>query len=146
MEPKIFTLEEANSLLLHLNETFSGIFYLNERIKLVSKGLQELIDIWGEQIFESNNPDNKFYFEKLKEREDALHELQKRISEIQKSGCIVKDINEGLVDFYCKRNGELISLCWKYGEDKIKYWHSLQGGFANRKNIEELIQISEKSG
>ena len=144
METKIFTLQEAERLLPRMNDSFARIFYLNERIKTISKDMQELMDIWDEQILESDNPDNKFYFEKLKNREDTIHELQKSINEIQQTGCIIKDLNEGLVDFYCRRNGDLIFLCWKHGEEKIKYWHPLQGGFTGRRPVEEIIQVSEK--
>lgn len=144
MEPKIFTMQEANNALSNLNGSFARIFYLNERIKTISKDMQELMDIWSEQILEHDNPDNKFYFEKLRDREDAMHELQKLISDIHKSGYIIKDVTEGLVDFYCHRGEDLIFLCWKYGEEKIKYWHSLQDGFTGRRPIEELVQISEK--
>lgn len=144
MEPKVFSVQEANNALHPLNESFAKIFYLNERVKTISKDMQELMNIWDEQILEADNPDNKFYFEKLKDREEALQELQKTINTIHDSGCIIKDINEGLVDFYCRRGEDLIFLCWKYGEEQIKYWHPLQGGFTGRRPVEELVQISEK--
>lgn len=144
MEPRIFTLHEAESMLIGLNQEFARIFYLNERVKTISKDMQELMDIWDEQILEHDNPDNKYYFEKLKDREDAMHELQSRVIEIQKSGCIIKDMNEGLVDFYCKRSDDLIFLCWKHGEEKIKFWHPIQGGYTGRRPIEELVQLSER--
>ena len=144
MEPKIFTMQETDRLLPQLNGSFARIFYLNERIKTISKDMQELMDIWSEQILEHDNPDNKFYFEKLRDREDAMHELQKLITDIHKSGCIIKDVNEGLVDFYCKRSDDLIFLCWKYGEEKIRFWHSLEGGFSGRRSVEELVHVSEK--
>ncbi len=137
---KIFTLQEANKIVLMLNEKFTRIFHLKERIETVSKDVQELMGIWGGQILESDNPDNKFYFDRLKEREGAVREFQQNIDEIRESGCIIKDMNEGMADFYCKRNSDTILLCWKYGEEKIKYWHSLQD--ASRKPIEELAQVS----
>lgn len=144
INPKVFTLKEAENTVPRMAENFSRIFYLNERVKTISKDMQELMDIWDEQILEHDNPDNKFYFEKLKNREDALHELQDKITEINNIGCIIKDVNEGLVDFYCRRGEDLIFLCWKHGEEKIKYWHPLQGGFTGRRPIEEIVQISER--
>lgn len=144
MEPRVFTLQEADKILPRITENFSKIFYLNGRIKTISKDMQGLMDIWDEQILEHDNPDNKFYFEKLKNREETIQELQITVDKINSSGCIIKDINEGLIDFYCHQGEDLILLCWKYGEEKIKYWHSLEGGFTGRRPIEELIQISER--
>jgi len=138
-------MQEVGNALPFLGESFSRIFSLNERIKTISKDMQELMDIWGEQILERDNPDNKFYFEKLREREDSLQQMQKTIDEIHKTGCIIKDINAGLVDFYCRRGEDLIFLCWKYGEDRISYWHTIDGGFGRRRPIEELLQLSERS-
>jgi hypothetical protein len=47
----------------------------------------------------------------------------------------VKDIDEGLVDFPALQNGETVLLCWKLGEDEIRYWHTLEGGFAGRRPL-----------
>ncbi len=141
LEPRVFTLQEANNIVPRMNETFSRIFHLNERIKSVSKDMQELMDIWGSQILEQDNTDNKFYFEKMKSREDAVHELQEAVSELNKCGCVIKDMNEGLVDFYCRKGEDLVFLCWKYGEPKIMYWHTLQGSSTGRRPVEELLQV-----
>ncbi len=141
LEPRVFTLNEANSVVPRLNETFSRIFCLNGRITSVSKDMQDLMGIWGEQVLEQDNPDNKFYFEKMKSHEEAVQELQEAVSELNKCGCVIKDMNEGLVDFYCRKGEELVLLCWKYGEPKIMYWHTMQGSFAGRRPVEELVHL-----
>jgi hypothetical protein len=28
-----------------------------------------------------------------------------------------------------------VFLCWKLGEDEIRYWHTLDGGFAGRQEL-----------
>ncbi|MBI2076426.1 DUF2203 domain-containing protein [Candidatus Woesearchaeota archaeon] len=145
MEPKIFTVQEANDAIPKVVALFNRIFFLNERIKAVSKDMQELMDIWGEDVLEGSNPDNKFYFEKLKLREDCFEELRAKIDELHKSGCVVKDLNEGLVDFYHDNRGEMVYLCWRYGEEQIKFWHTLTGGFVGRRPLEDLKKIEEKA-
>jgi hypothetical protein len=56
---------------------------------------------------------------------EALNEL----------GVVVKDPDEGLVDFPSLRDGEEVLLCWRAGEDAVEYWHGLDEGFAGRKRI-----------
>jgi hypothetical protein len=57
------------------------------------------------------------------------------IDEVQKHGCIVKDLDLGLVDFPALRGGQLINLCWKMDEKTISFWHGMDEGFSHRKSI-----------
>ena len=51
-------------------------------------------------------------------------------------GAIVKDLDDGLVDFPALRGGEEVLLCWRLGEDEVAYWHGLEEGFAGRKRLD----------
>jgi hypothetical protein len=42
---------------------------------------------------------------------------------------------DGLVDFRSLRDGEVVYLCWRFGEDRITHWHRLDSGFAGRRAI-----------
>ena len=52
--------------------------------------------------------------------------------EIQAVGGIIKDLNNGLVDFPALRDEREVYLCWKYGEQKIEFWHEIDSGFSSR--------------
>ena len=69
------------------------------------------------------------------EVESEAHELARVIDEIVDHGVQVKDIDEGLIDFPARRGGETVLLCWKLGEDEIRYWHTLEDGFAGRREL-----------
>jgi hypothetical protein len=58
------------------------------------------------------------------------------VNAIHGRGAIVKDIDEGLVDFPALRQGEEILLCWRLGEDEVAHWHGLEEGFAGRKQLD----------
>jgi hypothetical protein len=60
-------------------------------------------------------------------------DIVRLIHRIESLGCIVKDIDLGLVDFPSTRSGEPIYLCWKAGEAYIAHWHGLDEGFSERK-------------
>jgi hypothetical protein len=57
------------------------------------------------------------------------------VKEIQEVGCELKDPYEGLVDFLSIRDGQYVYLCWKYGEEKINFWHGLYDGIKGRKPV-----------
>ena len=63
-------------------------------------------------------------------------EVARRVNEIHERGAIVKDLDEGLVDFPALRHGEEILLCWRLGEDEVAHWHGLEEGFAGRKQLD----------
>ena len=62
-------------------------------------------------------------------------ELAQTIDEIAALGAEVKDVDEGLIDFPALRRGETVLLCWRLGEDEIRYWHTVEGGFAGRQEL-----------
>ena len=69
------------------------------------------------------------------EVESEARELARVIDEIVDRGAQVKDIDEGLIDFPALSGGETVLLCWKLGEDEIRYWHTLEDGFAGRREL-----------
>jgi hypothetical protein len=67
---------------------------------------------------------------------DAVaRELTRLVDEIGEQGAQVKDLDEGLIDFPALRRGETVLLCWKLGEDEIRYWHPVEAGFAGRRPL-----------
>ena len=57
------------------------------------------------------------------------------IDGLEELGVLVKDLDTGLVDFPALRGGEEVVLCWRLGEDEIRYWHGLEEGSAGRKEL-----------
>ena len=54
---------------------------------------------------------------------------------LDEMGVVLKHPLEGLVDFYSYRDGELVELCWKLGEDRVAHWHRIGEGFPGRKPL-----------
>ena len=69
------------------------------------------------------------------EIERLERELSGLVDEIGEHGAEVKDIDEGLIDFPALHRGETVLLCWKLGEDQIRYWHRVEDGFAGRRPL-----------
>jgi hypothetical protein len=64
-------------------------------------------------------------------------EIHRLIHRIESLGCIVKDIDLGLIDFPATREGEPIYLCWKAGEPAVAHWHGTDEGFRTRRPLED---------
>lgn len=57
---------------------------------------------------------------------------------LQEIGCVLRDLDLGLVDFPALAGGTDVFLCWRLGEDAIRYWHGLTEGYAGRKPLAQL--------
>ena len=62
-------------------------------------------------------------------------EVVRHVEELQELGLLVKDLDDGLVDFPALRGDEEVLLCWRLGEEEVAFWHSLEDGFAGRKPL-----------
>jgi hypothetical protein len=62
--------------------------------------------------------------------------LDSLVHRILAEGVLVKDLTTGLVDFPCLKDEREIYLCWKYGEEAIRFWHEIEAGFAGRQTID----------
>ena len=61
-----------------------------------------------------------------------FHGAMSRVREI---GCEIKDVTRGLVDFPTVIAGEQAYLCWEEGEDRVRYWHGRESGYAGRQPL-----------
>jgi len=64
--------------------------------------------------------------------------VQRALETIHATGCLVKDLEMGLLDFPAILNDEEVLLCWRLGEDRIRYYHGLNEGFQGRRPLNPL--------
>lgn len=143
-DKKYFTLEEVNQMVPQLEQVFHRVFQIayqmDDAIENLNDAgfyfedendidrLYETFDIDTQSEVVDDLLDLKMFSETLEEEVDALHA----------QGCLVKDLRKGIVDWYALNNQQEIFLCWHYGEKEIQYWHDLNGGYKNRRPIQEL--------
>jgi hypothetical protein len=68
-------------------------------------------------------------------------EVSAAVERINALGCLVKDLEQGLVDFYSLRDDEAVFLCWQFGEPAVAHWHPLDEGFGGRQPIEGVTVL-----
>jgi hypothetical protein len=76
--------------------------------------------------------------------EREARSLARAVDAIAEYGAEVKDLDEGLIDFPALHHGETVLLCWRLGEDEIRWWHRSEDGFAGRRPVEELDRPTSK--
>lgn len=67
----------------------------------------------------------------------SLQDVSANLQAIQELGVVVKDIDLGLCDFPHLRNGRVVYLCWKLGENEIRWWHEVTNGYKDRCPLED---------
>ncbi|MFY9752684.1 MAG: DUF2203 domain-containing protein [Candidatus Acidiferrales bacterium] len=70
------------------------------------------------------------------ERNRLEDTIQEAVERIHSTGCVVKDLEQGLLDFPSRIGDEDVYLCWRLGEDRIRFYHRQDEGFAGRKPID----------
>jgi hypothetical protein len=63
-------------------------------------------------------------------------EISESVERVNDLGCLVKDLELGLVDFYALQEGEPVFLCWQFGEPAVAHWHAIDEGYTARKPLE----------
>lgn len=73
------------------------------------------------------------------DRHPALMTITTRMAElagqIESFGCFLKDIDQGLIDFPGEVGGQVVFLCWQFGEPRVLAWHGLESGFSSRRPL-----------
>ena len=66
---------------------------------------------------------------------DAAVRLDMGLRELQALDIVVRDLEQGLIDFPAVIDGEEVYLCWELGEGEIAYFHDLESGFGGRRPL-----------
>ncbi len=62
----------------------------------------------------------------------SLQQVSSNVQAIHEMGVLVKDLDLGLCDFPHMREGRVVFLCWKLGEQEVKWWHETTTGYKDR--------------
>jgi hypothetical protein len=128
---RFFTPREANVLLPTLRPLLEAITREKRALDAQRATLHAL----------QQNPDARRYDRERAAFEAQLAALQTHIEELEGHGCILRDVEQGLLDFPAERFGEPVYLCWRRGEPAVHYWHGLREGVAGRKLLERALDL-----
>ncbi|MGB7191494.1 MAG: DUF2203 domain-containing protein [Acidobacteriaceae bacterium] len=139
---KHFTLDEAQSLLPVLESLLKRAVEARRAAGEIEEEHQELtrkVFLLGGMFLD---------VDKMRKRRAAYEaqadRMKDSLAEIDSIGVEVKDLESGLLDFPCLIDGETVLLCWKMGESRIEFWHTLESGFAGRRPLD--ARFTKKAG
>jgi hypothetical protein len=141
---KIFTLDEAQSLLPVLESLLKRAI---EGKRLAEKAESDLIEMARRIYLSGGMRVDVNNISKLRaEMEENLHVARESITEIDSIGAQVNDLEEGLLDFPCRLEDQVVLLCWRMGEPAINYWHTAETGFKGRQLVDERFSHRSTPG
>ena len=146
-DKQYFSLADANQQLGHLRELFERVMQLRAQLKTLYHRLENAGHPPREEHLRGTTTaggakgtgDVPVDVQRdLVLFRGLVETLREQVDEIQETGCIIKDIEIGLVDWPALHQGREVLLCWKYGEREVGWWHDIDAGFAGRRPISEL--------
>jgi len=130
-----FTHAEASSYLPEVDRLLRSAIALKSEYDDAEREIQafqERVIMMGGLVV-----DRERALESRAKRDSMSTQLKEAIERVHDIGCVIKDLDIGLVDFPTVFHGNEVYLCWKLGETAIEYWHGLDEGFRGRKPIDQ---------
>ena len=127
-----FTLEEANAAVEQLRPVVEEMVEHGRRLAHAQARQRRLVTRIAGNGGDMQPSDLSELAETIQGEADAIAACAEKIDAV---GAQIKSLEEGLLDFPSRREGELVLLCWKLGEGEIEYWHGADEGFAGRKPL-----------
>src|SRR3954462_4844690 len=119
---KLFTVEEANSLLPSVRRIVRSIQRAHRRLATFETSARHAAA--GAEEGGGGFIAGPVYAE-------LLVDLSTHAAQIETLGIQLKDYHQGLIDFPSMRDGRVVLLCWKADEgDQLEWWHAVEAGFA----------------
>jgi hypothetical protein len=129
---RVFTLVEANAVLVELRPIVERAVSHRRKLGEAQRHQAELVTRIAGNGGDMQPSDLREAAATIQREAAAIADCVERIDE---AGAQIKSLEEGLLDFPARRGDEVVLLCWKLGEDEIRYWHGVDEGFAGRKPL-----------
>ncbi|MBS3115951.1 DUF2203 family protein [Candidatus Woesearchaeota archaeon] len=126
---KYYDVSEAEDLIPLLKPRIVNLVKLNSAINFL-----ESVDIQYDDEYETIKQDvlmnKKFHDYSLK--------FCREVENLLKIGVVLRDVENGVVNFFSLHGGKEIFLCWKLGEHKIDSWYEVGSDYEFRKPLRDL--------
>ena len=133
-----FSLSQANALVPYLTEQFEKMRKLSDELRLLkSRARDEARQRRAGERFLATTSSPA-----LKRMEELEREIRAAIEETTQLGIEVRRV-DGLCDFPAWLEGQLVYLCWKFGESEISHYHATNSGFDGRRPLPTAVASKE---
>lgn len=127
-----FTLEQAEALLPEVRELLLDMQRCKREVDALRGDLGHAVH---SATGNGHVKDESSLAEKRRRAESFVEQLNNGLARINALGVELKDVEQGLLDFPHEREGRIVYLCWRLGEERIGWWHEPDTGFASRQRL-----------
>jgi hypothetical protein len=132
--PRFFTLQQAEEVLPDVASAIRAAISLKAEYERMESEMQSFFQRVA--VMGGVRVDRGQMMEQKNCREETALAFKQAVERVNEFGCLVKDLDIGLIDFPTLFEGEEVYLCWKLGEAGIQFWHGVHEGFRGRKPID----------
>ena len=133
MEPRYFSIDEANHLIPQLREELSELRRMQHQARRKYEEMRDIREVGyrsdGNLIMLSDYQETKKLFDGI------VADANRVLTAINQRGCRVTDVEAGLIDFPAQVDGAQVYLCWRKDEEEVGYYHGLDEGYAGRRPL-----------
>ena len=141
---RYFTLDEAQRLIPEVERHVRDALFHKAEMQQAGQEMERTVD--RVRVSGGARLDPTRQRELRSRRDSSVKALQKALGAIEETGALVKDLDIGLLDFMTRYRSQDVCLCWKLGEDAIRFWHGAEEGFRGRKQIDEEFKKGHHTG
>lgn len=128
--PRYFTVEEANRTLPLVQRIVADI--MDEYRRWQENLFRYELVAASSQASKGETPDQVAL---QRDVDESARRISGFMAELADIGCVFKGFEQGLVDFYSRREERDVLLCWKLGEESVAHWHEVEAGYSGRQEI-----------
>ena len=124
----------------------------NRMLPLLEKVVVDIVSVWDEIIQKrteleclEKNPirvDSENTAQSSQQLKQELNGLIDRINgyirEVEDLGCFVQEFKRGVINFPTLYVGRKVFLCWRPGDEEVRFWHELDESFTERTPIRDF--------
>jgi hypothetical protein len=147
-----FTLAQANAMLPAVRASMSRIVQLRSRAGIIHRDLDEAgypahLDDEDRLALgvENDNDDPPNHILRDAGKLRAVYAaIADNCSEIETTGAILEDTEDGVVEWLAKYGDRDVWLFWRFGDDTVNFWHDMAGSAGLRPVAELDVPAAER--
>ena len=124
-----YTVDEARALLPQVRATLLQLALERQRADASHAELHRRL----REGDDGADPNEQATVEALASEQRAM--VRALLDHLESLGVVVRDLDEGLVDFPTVRDGERAWLCWRLSDPELAFWHTTREGYTSRRPL-----------
>jgi len=126
---RTYTVDEARALLPQVRATLLQLALERQRADASHAELHRRL----REGDDGADPNEQATVEALASEQRAM--VRALLDHLESLGVVVRDLDEGLVDFPTVRDGEPAWLCWRLSDPELGFWHTTREGYTSRRPL-----------